>query len=636
MATILVVDDHPVNRQLLVAILRPQGHNLLEAGDGIEALDVIQKSRPDLIILDLAMPRMGGAGFLRARRQFPGLLDIPVVLYSASYRTDEARALADDPAVVSVLSKPADPELLSEAVGTALGIPPAVPPDLNRPLRTANAQLTAMVELVSDMVSERDPEQLLPMFCRAARAIVPAARAIVSFQTPERRIYADDSGGVEELRPLLSAAEKHSKAFRFRRGSAELRDVPQVRCALSAPVATRAESFGTLLLIDRDSFDNFSTDDERVAVTLSTELALVYDSLAIHRQLEKQFEDRGEELRRSREELSAIFDAAPAAIIAFDERKRIRAWNRAAESMFGWRESEVIGQPAPTVPADKVKEFDDLVERAMRGEVLKSVETTRVRRDGVRLEVSLSAAPLRDVSGRARGKIAVLADITERKTAEREVLRSREELRALSQRLMRLQEDERTRVARELHDQLGQLLTTIKMRVTQLTESSPDLLHLVDETIDTTASIVRDLRPTDVDQLGLAGAIEKATRLFQERSGIECDLSIRPSDFQVEGSQAVAIFRIFEEALTNVARHSAATHVDIRLRQHSEQVVLEVRDNGRGITAEQLASRDSFGLIGMRERVDAFGGRLEIQQTAGGTVITAALPAKQYDSIDAR
>src|SRR5690242_9416644 len=104
MATILVVDDHPVNRKLFAAILRPQGHTLLEAADGVEALDVVRKTRPDLIILDLAMPRMGGAGFLRARRQIAGLAGVPVVLYTATYRSDEARALADDPAVVAVVT----------------------------------------------------------------------------------------------------------------------------------------------------------------------------------------------------------------------------------------------------------------------------------------------------------------------------------------------------------------------------------------------------------------------------------------------------------------------------------------------------------------------------------------------------
>jgi CheY-like chemotaxis protein len=123
MATILVVDDHPVNRQLLIAILRPQGHTLLEAGDGIEALEVVRRQRPDLIILDLAMPRLGGAGFLKARRQFPNLENVPVVLYTATYRNDEARALADDPAVVSVVTKPADPELLCRIVASSLGLP---------------------------------------------------------------------------------------------------------------------------------------------------------------------------------------------------------------------------------------------------------------------------------------------------------------------------------------------------------------------------------------------------------------------------------------------------------------------------------------------------------------------------------
>ncbi|HEY6843912.1 MAG TPA: PAS domain S-box protein [Thermoanaerobaculia bacterium] len=627
MATILVVDDHPVNRKLLAAILRPQGHELLEACDGIEALDIVQKQRPELIILDLAMPRMGGAGFLRARRQFPHVNSVPVILYTATYRNDEARALADDPAVVSVMTKPADPELLSEVVAKTLGTSPLPPPPIDRSLRTANAQLTAMVELVSDLFASRDPEQLLPLFCRAAKAIVPSTRAVVALYVPARRIYAEGGRRAENLAPLIAMAENQSKPWRIRNGAPELRDVPDVHCLLSVPIAAQTAVFGTLLLIDRSGFDSYSTDDERVASTLATQLALVYENLAIHRQLEKSFEDRGEELRQSREELSGIFEAAPAAIIAFDDEKHVRAWNRAAESMFGWRSFEVVGKPSPAVPAEKRAEFDDLVERCMRGEILHNVETTRVRRDGTRLDVSLSASPLRDATGRPRGKIAVLTDITERKAAERAVLDSREELRALSHRLLFLEEEERTRVARELHDQLGQLLTALKIEAARLPKGSQKkFVPLLDKTMDAVSNIVRDLRPSDIDQLGLAGAIEKATRVFQERSGVECDLSIRPSDLEVDAPRAVALYRIFEEALTNIARHAEATRVDIRLRQQSGEIVLEVRDDGRGITTEQLEAADSFGLIGMRERVEAFSGRLQIQTTGKGSIVTAALP----------
>ena len=631
MATILVVDDYPVNRQLLAAILRPHGHTLLEAGDGVEALDLVQRTRPDLIILDMSMPRMGGVGFLEARRQFASLTTIPVILYTATHRKDEAQALARDPAVVSVITKPANPEVLAATVSSILRLPFS-PLPISQDYRSANALLASVVELISDMVSEHDAEHLLAMFCRASRAIIPAGRAALVLHTPEHRVCLDgenvDEIAMKNLVPLIAAAEDQQKPRRFDRQSGELHALP-IRSALALPVASRTTAFGMLLLLNRESADEFSADDERLAMTLATQLALVYGNLVAHRRLEKRLEMRGEELRRSREELTGIFEAAPVAIIALDEEDRVRAWNRAAESMFGWRASEIIGRPSPTIPADKREEFESLV-RSTAGGTIQSIETTRLRRNGDWIDVSLSGAPLRDASGHSRGKIAVLTDITQRKADERELLKSHEELRALSHRLIKLEEEERTRVARELHDQLGQLLTAIKMEVAQLPQSSrPHLLELVDKTIDTTVNIVRQLRPTDVDQLGLSGAIEKAARNFQERSGIGCDLSIHPSDFHLEESRAIALYRIFEEALTNIARHAQATHVDIRLRQYAKEVILEVRDDGRGITGEEIASPDAFGLIGMRERVVAFAGRLEIQNIAGsGTFVTAALPVE--------
>jgi len=230
-------------------------------------------------------------------------------------------------------------------------------------------------------------------------------------------------------------------------------------------------------------------------------------------------------------------------------------------------------------------------------------------------------------------------DITERKQAEEEVRDSREELRRLSAHMRSAREEERTSIAREVHDELGQALTALKMDLSWLSRRLPEsdellsdktrsMSALIDSTIQKTREITTELRPGLLDDLGLVAAIEWQAEEFERRTEIACDVNCDPEDMVLGEEVSTALFRIFQETLTNVARHANATSVKASLREEDGRLVLRVKDDGRGITKQQISDRKAFGLLGMRERAHYLGGEVEISGVRGrGTSITVTIPA---------
>ena len=229
-------------------------------------------------------------------------------------------------------------------------------------------------------------------------------------------------------------------------------------------------------------------------------------------------------------------------------------------------------------------------------------------------------------------------DITDLKGAEQEIVSSRNQLRRLGAHLEKVREEERTHVAREIHDQLGQELTGLKMDLSWclsripaeqkgLADKTRGMLDLVDETVRTVRRIATELRPGVLDDLGLIPALEWQAQEFQSRSGIACSFTPRPGDRPLDIGRTTALFRIFQETLTNAARHSRATRVDAVLAWKSDHVSLAVADNGVGMPDMQAEPGESFGILGMKERAMMYGGELTITQTdGGGTTITVTIP----------
>jgi signal transduction histidine kinase len=226
----------------------------------------------------------------------------------------------------------------------------------------------------------------------------------------------------------------------------------------------------------------------------------------------------------------------------------------------------------------------------------------------------------------------------ERDRAEREIRNSREQLRNLSAHLQSVREQERTRMAREIHDELGQSLTALKMDVSWLhrrfleqdaafKKKLVSMEEVIDRTIQTVQKLSGELRPGILDDLGLAAAIEWQAEEFQNRTGIECEVSLSPEETVLDKDQSTTMFRIFQETLTNVIRHARATKVEVWLEERNGSIVLEITDNGRGISEAEINNPRSFGLIGMRERVKFIEGEVSIVGSPGnGTRIKVTLP----------
>jgi signal transduction histidine kinase len=235
-----------------------------------------------------------------------------------------------------------------------------------------------------------------------------------------------------------------------------------------------------------------------------------------------------------------------------------------------------------------------------------------------------------------KSKVAVFVDLA-RKTAQ--LAESEQKLRALAAHLISVREEERSHIAREIHDELGQVLTGLKMEVAwlakRLNEDQQPLLEktesmgqLIDQTVQTVRKISTGLRPEVLDEMGLVAAIGWQAKEFQKRTGIRCRLSLPPEIGALERELSTTMFRVFQEILTNVARHSRATRVDVDLKNQQKSLVLEVADNGVGISNGETNGRRSLGLLGMQERALRVGGEVNIGSVPGhGTRVVVTIPA---------
>ncbi|MGE5238836.1 MAG: sensor histidine kinase, partial [Chloroflexota bacterium] len=227
----------------------------------------------------------------------------------------------------------------------------------------------------------------------------------------------------------------------------------------------------------------------------------------------------------------------------------------------------------------------------------------------------------------------------------KELADSQRQLRNLYAHLQSLRESERMNIAREIHDDLGQTLTALKMDLLWIAgklsddekvlkgKLQADVEH-IDETIQAVKRVCTELRPAILDHLGLAAAIEWQCEEFQKRTGTKCKIVIDPGDMDVETDLRTALFRVFQEALTNVVRHANATEMEISLTGTPGGIMLKIADNGIGITEDELSKRGSFGLLGMRERVYPWGGTVSVSGTRNkGTIVEVTVPITSGDSL---
>ncbi len=389
------------------------------------------------------------------------------------------------------------------------------------------------------------------------------------------------------------------------------------------------------------------------------------------------------EAERTSSHLAAIVDSSDDIIISKNLDGIITSWNKSAERMFGYTSDEAIGQHIfLIVPPEYRHEEVKILERLKRGERVEHFETVRLAKDGTRLDLSLTISPVKDRQGRVIGASKVARDIGEKKQAERllqeskdqlrtlaealevqvrhrtreleernaEILQQSEQLRKLSGRLLRTQDDERRRIARELHDSAGQIVTALGMSLSCMTphvKQDPQFGKALGNCQDLVGQLSKEIRtmsyllhPPLLDETGLAQAIRWYMHGLAERSDLKIQLDA-PEDFgRLSSELELAIFRIVQECLTNIHRHSESKTARIALSRNRQTVCLRVEDEGKGICAEKLAGiqaqRSGVGISGMRERVRHLGGVLAIESEGRGTRILASFPVPEAECVSAQ
>jgi two-component system sensor histidine kinase UhpB len=350
------------------------------------------------------------------------------------------------------------------------------------------------------------------------------------------------------------------------------------------------------------------------------------------------------ELRRSEIFLESIVENIPDMIFVKDARElRFVRFNKAGEELLGHARRNLIGKSDyDFFPADEADFFTRADRDVLRNREVLDIPEEPILTKGKGLRyLHTKKIPIVDENDHPLYLLGISEDITERKRAENELQRSFELLRTLSQRLEVVREQERTRIARELHDELGVRMTCMKMDLARLLAMMRDPLFPrekmeekirsmgteVDTTIAEVQRLASELRPGLLDDLGLVAAIEWQCQDFERRSGIRCLCEASFDEIKISPSRATAAFRICQEALINIARHARATFVRVLVKESGDDVLIEVQDNGQGIPAEKVNEAGSLGLLGMKERSMAIGGRLEIAGWPGkGTTVTLRFP----------
>ena len=355
-------------------------------------------------------------------------------------------------------------------------------------------------------------------------------------------------------------------------------------------------------------------------------------------------------LSRSEGRLRGILDSAMDGIITVDDQQKIVLFNSAAEEMFGCPQEQAIGSPLAWFIPDRyrdahtrhVEEFGStgITSRRMGGARV----VTGLRRNGEEFPIDASISQL--VEGNAKFYTVILRDVSERVQALDSLARSKEELRLLAGAAISAREHEQKRIARELHDELAQSMSVLKMDITLIRASGSDgdaargkRLDRMEAQVDTTIAAMRriaaDLRPLVLDDLGLAAALGSLVNNFR-REGMRCELTLPAENLELPAAHASAVFRIVQESLTNVSKHAKASRVDVAVAIDGDNVDVKIVDDGVGFPSDAPRKAESYGLLGVRERAYLLGGEAHVMSAPGlGTRVEVRLPVAKPSQVPA-
>ena len=362
--------------------------------------------------------------------------------------------------------------------------------------------------------------------------------------------------------------------------------------------------------------------------------------------------------------LGAIVESSSDAILSVTPDGFVTTWNGGAERLFGYTANEMIGRSILTIIPAHLSRDRAWELATLRGtHDIQSYDAVRLTKDGRYIDVSVTLSPLKDALGQFVGVSKVIRDISERKRAEvllrqahealeirvqertAELSAANHSLRILSNRLMQVQEEERSRLARDLHDEVGQLLTALKIDLQDIQHgevgearlgSLTDSLELVDRLLTQVRSLALDLRPSLLDDLGLVPALRWYVNRQAERNGWILSLSVERITGRIPAPIEVSCFRVVQEALTNIAKYAKAKTVDLTLCRQDQDVTLVIQDDGVGfdvmLAKQRALGGQSIGLLGLEERVRLAGGSFAISSVLGeGTRLELCFPLTEQE-----
>jgi PAS domain S-box-containing protein len=404
---------------------------------------------------------------------------------------------------------------------------------------------------------------------------------------------------------------------------------PPVEEALFVPFYAENKAVGTVWAVAHDLGRKFDAEDLRRLLSLGQFASAAYQAIL--------------SLDASKQ-LAAIVESSDDAIVSKNLDGIIQSWNGSAERLFGYTAEEAIGQHITLIiPSDHRDEETMILEQLRRGVRVDHFETVRMRKNGTPIDISLTISPVKDSTGRVVGASKVARDITENKRAEQ----ARKEAE-LSRQLLHVQDTERRRIGRELHDGVGQLLAAINMNVTRVAREKDKLsaaaARSVEENTSLTAQAIAETRtvsyllhPPLLDEVGLQSALRWYIEGFAERSKIKVTMEIAPDLGRLPENYELSLFRIAQECLANIHRHSGSFTAIVRISRRPEKVEMEIRDEGRGIDPEIQSKLDcgasiGVGFRGMKERAGLVGGMLTVRSSGKGTSVVVVLPLAEGDA----
>lgn len=484
MATILIVDDHPTNREFLVTLLGYQGHRLIEASDGIEALALARTEQPDLVIADILMPTMDGYEFVHRLRADPAIAETTVIFYTAHYLEREAQALAQACGVVHILFKPSPPEEILRVVEEALRLSPAIPVAQPDPadetefdhehlrlvtdklsqkadeLTGVNQRLTALIELGQQLVLEHDPHLILEKFCHASRSIIGAKYAAIGVLEKDKQTLrhfltsgldvetAANLGAPITGRGLIAQLLNEGRTIRLRDldGEAEVTGLaaagtqhPLIHSFLGAPIATPARLYGWLYLGNKIGAAEFSEEDERIVATVAAQVAVAYENGRRYEEIQRHAEELEQEvaerrrveheLRETEAKYRTLVEQLPAItyIVAYKETPLTIYISPQIESLLGFSQAEWLADPdlwrQQLHVEDRGRVLAEVKQADEAGEPL-NIEYRMWSRSGQVLWFRNKSVPVRDETNQIRYVHGLMFDITEQKRLEEQFLQS--------------------------------------------------------------------------------------------------------------------------------------------------------------------------------------------------------------------